>query len=304
MIVHEEKKKKKKSGRGLVNNLINNLPFEAHIPGYQYCGPGTKLHKRLARGDPGINPLDAACKVHDIAYSKNKDIQARNVADRVLAEKAWQRVQSSDASLGEKAAAYAVTNIMKAKSTFGMGLGKKRRCKRKKVSKNKRKTLSLKKLISTTKKFTTPSNDSKVSIKSALRAARKTIKSVGGKKSISLPRVLPVPKLGGFLPALIPVFAGLSALGSLAGGAAGIAQAVNRASAARKQLEEQTRHNKRVEALAVGKGLYLRPYQTGYGLTFNKSTKTKKTNIKKKKKVVKRKKKLRCKTTASSFNRL
>ena len=25
-----------------------------HIPGYQYCVPGTKLTKRLACGDPGI----------------------------------------------------------------------------------------------------------------------------------------------------------------------------------------------------------------------------------------------------------
>ncbi|MDT3824640.1 hypothetical protein RPN13_02385, partial [Staphylococcus aureus] len=70
------------------------------MPGYQYCGPGTKLSERLARGDPGINPLDAACKEHDIAYSKNReDVAARNVADKVLAEKAWQRVFNKSASL-------------------------------------------------------------------------------------------------------------------------------------------------------------------------------------------------------------
>ena len=55
-------------GKGLGNKIINNLPFELHLPGYQYCGPGTKLTEPLARGDPGINPLDAACKDHDIAY--------------------------------------------------------------------------------------------------------------------------------------------------------------------------------------------------------------------------------------------
>lgn len=49
-------------GGGIVDSAINSLPFEMHIPGYQYCGPGTKLKKRLARGDPGINPLDKACK--------------------------------------------------------------------------------------------------------------------------------------------------------------------------------------------------------------------------------------------------
>ena len=55
----------------------------------RFCGPGTKLEKRLARGDTGINPLDSACKEHDIAYSENQsDIQARNIADQVLADKA------------------------------------------------------------------------------------------------------------------------------------------------------------------------------------------------------------------------
>ena len=55
MIIH-------KRGRGLVNKIINKLPIELHIPGYQYCDPGTKLAKRLAREDLGINPLDAACR--------------------------------------------------------------------------------------------------------------------------------------------------------------------------------------------------------------------------------------------------
>jgi len=33
--------KKEKIGRGIINSLINSLPFEAHVPGYQFCGPGT-----------------------------------------------------------------------------------------------------------------------------------------------------------------------------------------------------------------------------------------------------------------------
>lgn len=33
--------KKNQRGKGLVNRLINKLPFELHIPGCQYCGPGT-----------------------------------------------------------------------------------------------------------------------------------------------------------------------------------------------------------------------------------------------------------------------
>lgn len=119
MITHNQRKK---SGCGLVNKIINSLPFEAHLPGYQYCGPGTKLKKRLARGDPGINQLDAACKEHDIAYSENQEVAARNKADKILAQKAWERVRAKDSSFGEKAAAFGVANIMKVKTKLGMGI--------------------------------------------------------------------------------------------------------------------------------------------------------------------------------------
>jgi hypothetical protein len=41
---------------------------EFHLPGYNFCGPGTKVYTRLLNGDTGINELDNACKVHDIEY--------------------------------------------------------------------------------------------------------------------------------------------------------------------------------------------------------------------------------------------
>lgn len=107
-----------------INKGIDLLPIELHLPGgYQYCGPGTKLDKRLRRGDPGINPLDKACKEHDIAYSQSSDTSKRAVADKILSERAWQRVLAKDASVGEKAAAWAVTNIMKTKAKLGGGSG-------------------------------------------------------------------------------------------------------------------------------------------------------------------------------------
>ena len=49
-----------------------------------------------------------------------------------------------------------------------------------------------------------------------------------------------------YLP-LIPIFAGLSALGALSGGAVGIAKAMNSAKAARQQLDEAQRHNKTMQ---------------------------------------------------------
>ncbi|XP_039276017.1 uncharacterized protein LOC111051538 [Nilaparvata lugens] len=106
----------------IVNKAIDILPVELHIPGYQYCEPGTKLEKQLAQGDPGINKLDQACKEHDIAYSKSGDTASRAVADSILAERAWDRVRSEDTGVLEKAAALAVTNIMKAKAKFGGGM--------------------------------------------------------------------------------------------------------------------------------------------------------------------------------------
>ena len=48
MIIHLRKKVKNKShyqGKGLLNRIINKLPFELHLTGYQYCGPGTKLEE-------------------------------------------------------------------------------------------------------------------------------------------------------------------------------------------------------------------------------------------------------------------
>lgn len=128
------------SGGGIISSALNRaidlLPVELHIPGYNFCGPGTKLKKRLARGDKGINPLDEACKLHDIAYSKFSDSGKRQQADKELTERAWQRFKSSDASLAEKAAAWTVTTAMKAKTKFGGGR-KRRRVKCKKPTKGK-----------------------------------------------------------------------------------------------------------------------------------------------------------------------
>lgn len=254
------KRSTRKQGKGLVNNLINKLPVELHLPGYQYCGPGTKLRERLARGDLGINSLDKACKEHDIAYSIHKNTSDRHIADRILEEKAWQRVKSRDSSLSERANALFVTNIMKAKVKLGMGLKKKRKL----VVKKKRGPTFRDAVTKARNVIKRIKPDSvKEAIKIAMTAAKDVIKA---RKSTNTPRIIPVPKVGGVLPFLIPLFAGLSAVGALSGGAAGIAKAVNQASAAKRELEENRRHNKTMEAIAMGKGLYLKPYRTGLGL--------------------------------------
>lgn len=118
----KSKKLGEKVGSGLVNKLINKLPVEIHIPGYQFCGPGTQLEKRLNRGEVGVNPLDAACRDHDIAYSQSSDLEKRHEADKVLQQKSWERVKAKDSTFGEKVAAVAITGIMKGKRKLGMGV--------------------------------------------------------------------------------------------------------------------------------------------------------------------------------------
>lgn len=237
-----------------MNNLLNHVPFELHIPGYQYCGPGTNLKKRLNRGDLGINKLDAACKQHDIAYSQHSDRRSRNSADRILADEAWGRVKAKDAGLGEKSAALAINNIMKSKAKMGLGV------------KSKNTDTPFNEIVKAARKTLPKPDDAGKIVRSALTAARKAVKKSGGKRKVKKARVLALPeKVGGVLP-LIPIFAGLSALGALSGGAAGVAKAVNDAKIAREQFEEAKRHNLAMEAKLIGKGLYLKPWKSGQGL--------------------------------------
>jgi len=71
-------------GKGFINDTINPLPFEMHMPGHDFTGPGTKLNKRLnedmtpkAWSKP-VNRVDNAAYHHDICYVENKDTKTRN----------------------------------------------------------------------------------------------------------------------------------------------------------------------------------------------------------------------------------
>lgn len=247
-------------GKGWVTKALSKIPTELHLPGYNFCGPNTKLEKRLARGDKGINPLDEACMEHDQTYAATNDRERIREADKKLADKAWQRVNNKNTPFSEKAAALIVTGAMKAKRKIGGGGGRKT----KHATSFSAAVRNARKAIRDSK-----SKDPKKAARIALKAAKAVVKK--SKKVAKVGRILPIPKRGGILPFLVPIFAGLSAVGGLAGGAAAITKAVNDASAARKALEEQKRHNQRVEAIALtgrpyGRGYYLRPYKNGYGL--------------------------------------
>lgn len=132
---------KKKAKGGSLNSIINSLPTEAHLVDfgvkglkpyvrrYNFCGPGTKLDKRLGPDDKPhdwskpINGLDQACYHHDLAYRDHRDVPARNVADQILLDRAnqWEKQMGNQLSTADKANLGIVRNVMKAKVKFGLG---------------------------------------------------------------------------------------------------------------------------------------------------------------------------------------
>jgi hypothetical protein len=110
-----------RTGAGIINSLINNIPVELHMPGYEFLGPGTYLDTKLPLSVKPINKLDALARDHDIAYTTNKTVESRKHADDVLIDGAWERVKADDSSLDEKAAAWITTNAMKIKRMIGAG---------------------------------------------------------------------------------------------------------------------------------------------------------------------------------------
>lgn len=107
----------------------------------------------------------------------------------------------------------------------------------------------------------------KAAIELAMAVARELASD--SNSNMNIPRVIPVPKVGGFLP-LIPIFAGLSAAGGLAGGAAGIARAVQAIKSAKQRFQELKRHNQKMEELCIGNGLCLKEHGNGLGIYIKK----------------------------------
>lgn len=256
------RKTKNNRARGLLNTLINSLPVELHMPGgYQFCGPGTNLKKRLALGQKGINKLDAACREHDIAYESSNDSAIREKADRVLENRAWENFKSSDTGIAEKAASWAVTTGMKAKGKIGGGCGFKNIV-----------GMARKAIMKSIKTCPAGANMSKI-IKTAVGAAKKHARK---NKKTKSPRIIRVPKSGGAIE-LIPIMSGLSALGTLAGGAANIVKVIRHIA------------SKSSAPVGLGRGLYLKKYSTtgggAYKIAGKTVTKTKKKIVKKNKTV-------------------
>jgi len=85
--------------------------------------------------------------------------------------------------------------------------------------------------------------------------------------TLSKPQVDYLRKNGGFLPLLPLIIGAITAAGTVAGGASGIAKAVDANAAAKAKQRERERHNRELEKQLKGSGLYLRQ---GKGLFLGK----------------------------------
>lgn len=115
--------------------LVELLPFEMHLPGHEFCGPGTNLEKRLKNGDRGISKLDSACREHDIAYAGKGD---KRKADQKLVDQAFSRMLAGDTEPDERTAALVTACCMVSKITFERCFNKITRAVRKRKNKNKK----------------------------------------------------------------------------------------------------------------------------------------------------------------------
>lgn len=280
----------------LFSRLLEKVPFELHLPGYQFCGPQTRLAQRLSLGQTGINPLDSLCREHDISYSQTNNLEKRHIADKILQKESFKRVFAVDSTLGEKLAALLVSAAMKAKRKLGFGseVGKiarifnkdvKRKRKRKnktkksvkKMSKARRQkgklTLSIatrmiEKIVGKKRKNRTKIgagesesvSDLTDASRQAIGAARRIFK--GNKFSKGKARIIPLPKVGGALP-LIPIISAITSLGGLASAASSV---VDLAQKIRGAITNLKNHGDARSTESVGHGLFVRPYKKSYGI--------------------------------------
>ena len=240
------------------------------------------MDKRLERGDQPKNLLDLAARDHDILYSQFKDIKHRHLADEILEKKAWERVKSRDANLSERAVALLTAGAMRVKRKLGMGLPRSRwsikkagkglkqtpKPRRRKTGKGlkrkgKRKTgkgVSFKQLVSSARKSIRnmkKNQNIEALTGKALDAVHREVTKK--KRKFRVPRVIPIPKSGGALP-LIPILAGISALGGAATGVSSIVRSIGEILDAKRKMFPGDKKK-------VGNGLYLAPYRkNGHGL--------------------------------------
>jgi len=116
------------AGSGLFNKAVSNLPFEQHLPGHNFTGPGTRLDRRLnpdltpRRWSKPINRVDTAAYHHDFCYAKHQDGKTRNeVCDKEMLR---ELDDITNPTLREWLDGGVVRNLINAKVKKGLGLKK------------------------------------------------------------------------------------------------------------------------------------------------------------------------------------
>ena len=111
-----------------VTDLFPDTEF--HLPGYSFCGPGTQLDRRLENfnhetgeydkvNTPPINQLDQGCLVHDVGYTKFKDLINRHKEDKKLIKVAENVIKNKNSTFREKLEARITKRLLQAKILFG-----------------------------------------------------------------------------------------------------------------------------------------------------------------------------------------
>lgn len=259
-------------GTGIINWMINRVPFELHVPTYRYLGPGTRLEEKLKTNTPGINPLDEAAKEHDIAYQLHSNLNDRHKADEILENKAWERVKSQNASIGERASAWLTTNVMKVKRRLGAGICQRYKKRDKKFTfKNKNSAkkrvgsgITFNQLVKKAKKSVKSKKSKSNNLESAVQQTLSAIKKYKVKNPPG--RVLPIPKSGGAIP-LIPILSALNHIGTLIGGVGAIVEGVKQIKSVRDQYKNRSSSTPETH---IGQGIVFGPHKKGFGIFIKK----------------------------------
>ena len=113
------------TGGSFLNTLMNKLPFEMHLSGHNFTGPGTKLYKRFSSDETPnewsipINRVANAAYHHDLCYSKHDDTKTKNeVCDKTMLGELNEIVNPT---LRERIDKSIVGKLINAKVNVGLG---------------------------------------------------------------------------------------------------------------------------------------------------------------------------------------
>lgn len=92
---------------------------ELHLPGYNYCGPGTNVFRRQRSQVQPVNALDRACLLHDLDTESRGPQRARTkkqirASDKRLEKSSLIIAKNPKTGKNERKAAWIVYNAMRA----------------------------------------------------------------------------------------------------------------------------------------------------------------------------------------------